>query len=74
MVKEDNEIKQNKGWKKQVTVNKSDWGGIYGLGILGAAVYYIQHATTFWIGVLGIIKAFFWPAVLVYYVFATLKL
>jgi hypothetical protein len=39
---------------------------IYGLGFIGALVYYIQHATTFWIGVLGFFKAMFWPAMLVY--------
>jgi hypothetical protein len=39
---------------------------VYGLGFIGALVYYIQHATTFWIGVLGLFKAMFWPAMLVY--------
>jgi hypothetical protein len=41
-------------------------GAIYGLGIIGAAIYYIQHATGFWMGALGILKAFIWPAMLVY--------
>jgi hypothetical protein len=39
---------------------------VYGLGFLGALVYYIGHATTLWIGLLGVLKAIFWPAVLVY--------
>jgi hypothetical protein len=39
---------------------------VYGLGFLGALVYYISHATSLWIGVLGFFKAIFWPAVLVY--------
>jgi hypothetical protein len=39
---------------------------VYGLGFLGALVYYIGHATTLWIGLLGFFKAIFWPAVLVY--------
>ena len=26
---------------------------VYGLGFLGALVYYIGHATTLWIGLLG---------------------
>jgi hypothetical protein len=38
----------------------------YGLGLIGAWVYYISHATTFWLGVLGIFKGIFWPAILVY--------
>jgi hypothetical protein len=39
---------------------------VYGLGFLGALVYYVGHATTIWIGLLGLLKAVFWPAVLVY--------
>lgn len=40
--------------------------GIYGLGCVGAAIYYLQHSNTFWGGVVGILKAFIWPAFLVY--------
>jgi hypothetical protein len=39
---------------------------VYGLGLIGAAVYYISTATTFWMGVLGFLKAIVWPAFLVY--------
>jgi hypothetical protein len=39
---------------------------VYGFGLIGAWVYYISHATTFWLGVLGIFKGLFWPAMLVY--------
>jgi len=41
-------------------------GGIYGLGFLGAVIYYISTAGSFWVGVLGILKALVWPAFLVY--------
>ena len=41
-------------------------GAIYGLGFIGAAVYYIINATGFWSGVIGILKAIVWPAFLVY--------
>ncbi|PIS07561.1 hypothetical protein COT78_02580 [Candidatus Berkelbacteria bacterium CG10_big_fil_rev_8_21_14_0_10_43_13] len=41
-------------------------GAVYGLGFVGALVYYLGTATTFWIGVLGIIKAMVWPAMLVH--------
>ena len=44
-------------------------GCIYGLGFLGALVYYIQQATGFWSGVLGVLKAIVWPAFLVYKMF-----
>jgi len=45
---------------------------IYGLGLIGAAVYFISAATTFWMGVLGLLKALVWPALLVYYAFESL--
>lgn len=41
-------------------------GAVYGLGFIGAAVYYISTATGFWMGVLGILKAIVWPGFLVY--------
>lgn len=41
-------------------------GGIYGLGFIGAAVYFIGHAASFWAGVLGFLKALVWPAFLVW--------
>lgn len=39
---------------------------VYGLGLIGAAVYYIGTATTFGLGVLGFLKALVWPVFLVY--------
>lgn len=39
---------------------------VYGLGVIGAAIYFISHAATFWLGVLGFLKALVWPAFLVY--------
>ncbi len=41
-------------------------GGVYGLGFLGAVIYYISTAGSFWVGVLGILKALVWPAFLIY--------
>jgi hypothetical protein len=41
-------------------------GGIYGLAFIGAAVYFIGQASTFWLGVLGFLKALVWPAFLVW--------
>jgi hypothetical protein len=41
-------------------------GAVYGLGFIGAAIYFISHATGFWVGVLGFLKALVWPAFLVY--------
>ncbi|MFA5860799.1 MAG: hypothetical protein WDA16_03800 [Candidatus Thermoplasmatota archaeon] len=41
-------------------------GAVYGLGFIGAAIYYIQTAAGFWMGALGLLKALVWPAFLVY--------
>lgn len=47
-------------------------GAVYGLGMIGAAVYFIGHAAGFWLGVLGLLKAIVWPAFLVYYAMRSL--
>jgi len=41
-------------------------GAIYGLGFIGAAVYLVGHATTFWLGIIGLLKAIVWPAFIIY--------
>jgi len=38
---------------------------VYGLGLIGAAIYYIGTATSFGMGVLGFLKAVVWPVFLV---------
>lgn len=48
--------------------------GLYGLGFIGAAIYFIQHADSFWVGVLGVLKAMVWPAMLVYKLLEFLKM
>jgi hypothetical protein len=39
---------------------------VYAFGLFGAWFYYISTATTFWEGVLGILKGFIWPGLMVY--------
>lgn len=39
---------------------------VYGMGFIGALIYFIQHADSFGNGVLGVLKAIVWPAYLVY--------
>lgn len=39
---------------------------VYGLGLIGAAIYFIANSTGFWMGVLGFLKAIVWPAFVVY--------
>jgi hypothetical protein len=41
-------------------------GAVYFFGFIGALVFYIRQADGFWGGVLGVLKAFVWPAFLVY--------
>ncbi|NJD03190.1 MAG: hypothetical protein FIA99_11510 [Ruminiclostridium sp.] len=49
-------------------------GGAYFLTIVGAAVYFLQNAASFWGGVLAILKAFVWPSFAIYKVLEILKL
>jgi hypothetical protein len=49
-------------------------GCIYGLAFVGALIYYIQHAETFWQGILGFLKALIWPAMLIYKLLESLKM
>jgi len=53
--------------------NHASGGAVYGLGFIGAAIYFISHAAFFWLGVLGFLKAIVWPAILVYEAFKYLK-
>ena len=52
--------------EKKCTKHYAQNGAVYGLGFIGAAIYYISVATTFWAGVLGFLKAIIWPVFLVY--------
>lgn len=59
---QDSSTRKNKGSSAQASS-----GMIYGLGFIGAAVYYISHAGSFLAGLLGFGKAILWPGFLVYY-------
>ena len=58
--------------KKRKTVTAKSYschtcgGGFYGLGFIGAVIYYLSIATGFWNGVLGVLKAIVWPVFLVF--------
>lgn len=51
--------------KNKIQTNGTS-GAVYGLGMIGALVYYITTATGFWMGVSGVLKAIVWPAFVVY--------
>jgi len=59
--------------KNEIKGNASS-GAVYGLGFIGAAIYFISHATGFWMGVIGFLKALVWPALLVYLAFKHLAM
>ena len=49
-------------------------GGIYCVGMIGVAVYYIQQVSGFWPVIGAILKAMVWPAFLLYHVFQMLHM
>jgi hypothetical protein len=55
-----------KDCRKPTVIRRSSADAVYGLGFVGACIYYVSTATTFWIGVLGILKSLVWPAFLVF--------
>ena len=46
--------------------NNQSGGAIYGLGVIGALFYFLQNAPTFGMVLIGIGKAIFWPAILMF--------
>lgn len=65
--------KPSKDKLKGVTVRHVSFNGgggvFYLLGFLGALVYYISTADSFWDGVVGFFKALLWPGFLVFELF-----
>lgn len=62
---------EDKKWKH---VHSSGAGAVYGLGLIGALVYFLQHSTSLQEVVIGIFWSLIWPGVLVYKAFELLKL
>lgn len=48
------------------TAMRGGGGVVYGLGFVGAAIYFVQHAVGFWLILLAILKALVWPTFVVY--------
>ena len=55
--------------KRETMQNQGTSGLVYCLGMIGAMIYYISAATSFGVGVLGVLKAIIWPVFLVYEAF-----
>jgi hypothetical protein len=71
---DDNNSSTHHHERKKAMKHNGIFGGIYGLAFIGAAIYFIQHAATFWAGVFGFFKALFWPAMLMYKLLEILKM
>lgn len=76
MINDEDSSKQECHEKKRMKGNGGSGaaGAVYFFGFLGAAIYYIQHAATFWLGVLGFLKAIVWPVFLIYKLLEFLKM
>ncbi len=51
----------------------SSSSAVYGIGLIGAIIYFFQHATTSSDYVMGVLKSLVWPAMLVYKALELLK-
>lgn len=68
MAKEE-EMWEDKKMPQKWHHHRAKGGAFYFLGVIGAAVYFVQQVSGFWPIVLAILKALVWPAFLVYQAF-----
>lgn len=47
---------------------------VYGLGVIGSLIYFLQNARSLDMVILGIVKSIVWPGVFVYEIFKFLHL
>ncbi len=73
-MKHETKQKMKKNFCKHHIKDQGGSSTIYALGFIGATIYYLMNATSFWIGVLGVLKAMVWPAFLVFELFQFLAL
>lgn len=55
--------------RRQNSANSGAGNAVYGLGFIGALVYFFGQAETFWEYLLAVLQAIVWPALLVYSAF-----
>jgi len=60
--------------KKHMAKSGASPGPVYGLGFIGALIYYIDSSTSFGTAVVGVLKALVWPAFLVNHLLSFLHL
>lgn len=61
-------------FKKHHCLKHGDSNAIYGLGVVGALFYFLKSATTIGAVFMGIGKAIFWPAILMFKLLTYLKM
>jgi len=74
MTEETNMPPEGRKNKKGMCGGHGAASGLYGLGFVGALVYYIQHAGSFTDGLVGALKALVWPAMVVYKLLEFMKM
>lgn len=58
----------SKNWKKaKMAGGKQGGPPVYGMGVIGAAVYYLHTTIGFGSSIVALLKALVWPAFLVYH-------
>ncbi|MCB2210035.1 hypothetical protein KQH62_03985 [bacterium] len=62
---ETNQVEYREHHHSKSHYHSTGGNAVYGLGFIGAAIFFIGQATTFWLGVLGFLKAIVWPVFLV---------
>ncbi len=59
------EDEKGKGKEMQVKVQGGNGGAVYGMGVIGASIFYISRAVTPQEKAMGFLKALVWPVFLV---------
>ena len=74
----ENDCKGHHGRHKHGRGGMNNSGGTCGMmycfTVIGAAIFFIKHATTFWGGVVGFLKALVWPVFVIMKILELLKL
>ena len=66
-------VKKQDQEKPKFVIQNKQTDSVYGIGIIGAWVYFFKHAETTEERIKAFFKGFFWPAFLVYELFVFLS-
>ncbi len=66
-------LEEVKEQKRDIHITNSSSDAVYGIGIIGAWIYFVGRETTLKGRGLGVLKGFVWPAIMVYEVFKFLN-